>query len=197
MSYSFTGDAWQNYRHLPGADDERLSAEETKAGGVQAASEENGRGQHRPSTILRTQRLRALVAELSLRDMELVEMSRFLACSPSGARNYVVELSCAGVLIGPGPARMPDGRADKRFRLNPDPELVERFLIELSENRRNRPLAERYKPKLGALPAEAPFLHLVAKTGNGSSEYGAGNAWRDPLVTALFGARNCRGDKPV
>jgi hypothetical protein len=124
----------------------------------------------RPSTTRLDLNLRALVAELSRRDLGCTDVSRLLGCSPSSARNYIARLLDAGI-IGPRRGASAGGRATILYRLRPDADL----------SRLDR-LAEAAAP---AAPGD--------DTGAGDEVQGEPDAagarpgLRDPLVAAFFG----------
>lgn len=80
----------------------------------------------RPSSLLRIARLDALIAELSLREKGNLGAAAFLNCSVSTARNYLLELLDAGVIVT-GLNTVP-ACADKTvYRLSADHVLVAAF----------------------------------------------------------------------
>jgi hypothetical protein len=142
----------------------------------------------RPSTMLRTERLRGLIVELVARHMDIAEMSKFLACSQSAVRNYVHELTDAAVVVAPDGVRSMNGRLDKRYRLSMDRQSVERFLNGLSENVRDRRISTRRKAQVPMSLAQARYFHICLHDSGGGGEHANAKARRDPLVAALFGA---------
>jgi hypothetical protein len=115
----------------------------------------------RPSTTQLELNLRALVAEFALRDMGCVDVSLFLACSPSGARNYIKRLLDAGIVA--------PRRAGVRtvYRMKPYARLAD-------------------PPRIGAAPGgdRGPAIAAQAAVGHDPQ---ALPMMRDPLVAALFG----------
>jgi predicted transcriptional regulator len=75
----------------------------------------------RPSTAQLDLHLQALVAELSVRDMGCAEVSLFLGCSPSSARNYINRLLDAGI-VAPRRIGGACGRARILYRSRSAPE---------------------------------------------------------------------------
>jgi hypothetical protein len=140
----------------------------------------------RPSTLLRIERLGALVAAFSARDLGPAGIATLLRCSGSSARNYVAELLDAGV-VKPMPGDRAEGSVDKNvYRLNPNRRLVDAFLASLAAHgpdplTRATQITGRNHRHRGA-----SALDPVAACGNRSAAEMV--ARRDPLVTALFGA---------
>lgn len=88
----------------------------------------------RPSSMLRIERLDALIAELSLRGLGSFGVAALLDCSASSARNYLLELRDAGVVV-PGP-NSALACADKIvYRLSSDQLLVDGFKVALARSR--------------------------------------------------------------
>jgi hypothetical protein len=136
----------------------------------------------RPSTILRIERLRALIAELSTRQMDLTQIAGFLRCSPSGTRNYVSELVDATVLIAP------DAEAvrNKLYRLSTDLQKIHRFLAGIAAQEVSRGSARIDRRSHSSL-ADARYLHVLTAGAVSIREAEQLGARRDPLVEALFG----------
>jgi hypothetical protein len=140
----------------------------------------------RPSTLLRIERLGALVAAFSARDLGPAGIATLLRCSGSCARNYVTELVDAGV-VKPMPGDRSEACVDKNvYRLNPNRRLVDAFLASLEAYRpdaltRATHIAGHHDRHCGASAPDP-----LAACGNRSAAKMV--ARRDPLVTALFGA---------
>lgn len=120
----------------------------------------------RPSTTQLELNLRALVAEFTLRDMGCVDVSLFLACSPSGARNYIKRLLDAGI-VAPRRAGGTGGRGRTVYRMKPYARLAD-------------------PPRIGAAPGgdRGPAIAAQAAVCHDPQ---ALPMMRDPLVAALFG----------
>jgi hypothetical protein len=136
----------------------------------------------RPSTIQRLLNFRLLLAEFAVRDLGYGEAGALLACSNSGARNYITRLLDAGVVV-PRRTRGADGKDVAVFRLNPDPQVARGFLAMMERQRRVDTLAppqasQRIAPVGAGIPAIASPL---------CDEAGNAPPRRDPLVAALFG----------
>jgi hypothetical protein len=138
----------------------------------------------RPSTLLRIERLNALLAAFAVRDLGHADVAALLECSGSSARNYVFELIDSGVIRS---SHESDGRYDKAvYRLSPNRLLVDAFRASLADAQKNHQ------------KCDAPLARSVQDTGRDLREYRAGSdpacepgifsARRDPLVAALFGA---------
>lgn len=113
----------------------------------------------RPSSLRRVHNLRILVAAFAERDLGGGGVVGLLDCSASTARNYLLELMDARVIV-PHPRRQPAGSADRLlYRLSDERHVVNAFLAELN----------RWDGGAGALSAPDECDR------------------RDPLVAALFG----------
>ncbi|MEO7494999.1 MAG: hypothetical protein ABIT83_15415 [Massilia sp.] len=89
-------------------------------------------GTARPSSLRRVHNLRILVAAFSERDLGGGGVVGVLDCSPSTARNYLLELMDARVIV-PYPRRQPAGSADRLlYRLSDERHVVSAFLAELN-----------------------------------------------------------------
>ena len=137
----------------------------------------------RPSTILRIERLRALIAELSTREMDLTEIAGFLRCSPSGTRNYVSELVDATVLIAPD---VDASHRNKLSRLSPDLQKIHRFLAGIAAQEVSGGPVRIDRRSHSSL-ADARYLHVLTAGAVSIREAEQLGARRDPLVEALFG----------
>jgi hypothetical protein len=148
----------------------------------------------RPSTMVRTERLRALIGELSIRNMDWPEMSCFLACSQSAVRNYIRELEQAKVVFALRLLDSPDNRGSKKYRVNDDASLVERYMDGLSnaENLHLTPTKVRVRGRTSL--ADARYFHVLLGGECLNLAGGRDQIRRDPLVAALFGATNMRSD---
>lgn len=144
----------------------------------------------RPSTTRRHLRLRALIGELSARDMHTAAVAVFLECSHTAARNYLNELLEASVISW---RRSPDPSMRSGYRLNGDTGLVQNFLAGLTlprianMKRESKPAteAQSFGPRHFHIIADDRFLgvratHVLVR--------------RDPLVAALFGNESQRKD---
>lgn len=136
--------------------------------------------------MLRIERLGALVAAYSVRDLGPAGVATLLRCSGSSARNYVAELLDAGV-ITPMPGGWADGCADKNvYRLTPNRRLVEAFLVSLEACGPEALTRARQVRRHYDAPCAATLDNPLAQCGNwAAANFAPG---RDPLVTALFGA---------
>ena len=142
----------------------------------------------RPSTARRTEKLRALLAELSVRDMGYVAVAVHLKCSASSARNYVRELLDLRVIV-PSPIKQPAGAVDRAvFRLNVDTVCPCGFNWTDNTKRGSGNIA----PGSGMSELDADRIHRLFRPSPPNStstpRRATGTAWRDPLVTALFGS---------
>jgi hypothetical protein len=141
----------------------------------------------RPSTLLRIERLAALVAAFCVRDLGPAGTATLLRCSGSSARNYVAELLDADV-IKPIPAGRGEGCVDKNvYRLNPNRRLVDAFLASL------KGCGPGVLTRASQVRRDCHEAHCAGSSGDALAPCGhwpAANlgAGRDPLVTALFGA---------
>lgn len=145
----------------------------------------------RLSTLRRTERLLALLAELSIRDMDLLAMSFLLNCSQSAVRNYTFELLSAGVIVA-FPSKRTSAGGSKDYRLSADTRIVENFLSNLGEPRRGDIISAKHSRQLHKTLADARYFHIMWNDMNGSFEVNGAHARRDPLVAALFGVANMR-----
>jgi hypothetical protein len=121
----------------------------------------------RPSTARLDLNLRALAAEFSVRDMGCMDVSLFLGCSPSSARNYINRLLDAGIVVTRRTAAA-CGRTTVSYRARPNAGVTD--LPAIAEPRRAAPAPVR-AGGAGAdqRPDATPRL-------------------RDPLVAAFFGS---------
>lgn len=104
----------------------------------------------RPSSLLRIERLDALIAELSLRGLGSFGVAALLDCSASSARNYLLELRDAGVVVAD--ANSEPGCADKTvYRLSGDHFLVNGFKSSLSRSRGGADTVAARDPLVAAL----------------------------------------------
>lgn len=118
----------------------------------------------RPSTLLRIERLTALVAAFSARDLSLDDVAALLRCSASSARNYAFELADAGIILC-APPQPADRCADRHlFAITRQTALVDAFMAGLAN----------------------PGGFAVARASGGNPFPVV--VQRDPLVAALFGA---------
>ena len=117
----------------------------------------------RPSSSRLDLNLRALVAEFALREMCCVDVSLFLGCSPSSARNYINRLLDAGI-VAPRRIAGACGRTRVLYRARPGAGVAD--LPCMAEAPRAAPAPAPAPPDVG--PPDAFTL-------------------RDPLVAAFFG----------
>jgi hypothetical protein len=120
----------------------------------------------RPSTTQLDLNLRALVAEFALRDMGCIDVSLFLACSPSSARNYINRLLDAGI-VAPRRTGGTGGRSRTMYRMKPYARLADLPCIGAAPGGGRRP----------AIAAQAAVCR----------DPQAPPMMRDPMVAALFG----------
>lgn len=120
----------------------------------------------RPSTAQLDLNLRALIAEFSLRDMGCEDVSLFLGCSLSSARNYINRLLDAGYVA---PRRT--GGACRKTRVL---------------YRARRGAGDAILPSIAATPRTAPAPIDPGPPG-AADELNASLTLRDPLVAAFFG----------
>jgi hypothetical protein len=120
----------------------------------------------RPSTTQLDLNLRTLVAEFALRDMGCTDVSLFLACSPSSARNYINRLFDAGI-VAPRRAGGTGGRGRTVYRMKPCARMADLPCIGAAPGGDRRP----------AVAVQAAVCH----------DPQAPPMMRDPLVAALFG----------
>lgn len=141
----------------------------------------------RPSTLLRISRLDALLAALAVRDLPQVEVASLLRCSASSARNYVLGLVDAGVIL-PVPHGHANGRMYKAlYRLNPNQRTIASFRASL-EQAGECAVARSAWPVRQHGPGFEP-AGAVESPGCARPVIPPGGAVlrRDPLVSALFG----------
>jgi DNA-binding MarR family transcriptional regulator len=140
----------------------------------------------RPSTLLRIERLNALLAAFSVGDLNHADVAALLQCSGSSARNYVFELIDAGVIRSSH--GQSDGRYDRAvYRLSPNRLLVDAFRASLANTRKchdsRDALARSDGQDIACDLRQCPVFDAGS-----ASEAGSLAARRDPLVAALFGA---------
>lgn len=138
----------------------------------------------RPSTLLRIERLTALIAGFTPGVLQVADIAALLRCSLSSARNYIFELRDAG-LIGLAAGSPTNCGIDRMvFCLTADRARIDAFMTVLA----NPGLFDLTRAKTGArLCTVAP----VAAFENHALQPRASaivNVRRDPLVAALFGA---------
>lgn len=142
----------------------------------------------RASSARRIEQLRALVAELMMRDIGYVGVATLLKCSQSAARIYVQELRNAGIITA-SPIRQPPDCVDKfAYRLHSDPQQVRAFLATLSQPQRCNISSPRKGGHTDEASSNVRRFHIMQDDANISLRVSDAPAQRDPLVAALFGA---------
>lgn len=142
----------------------------------------------RVSSARRIEQLRALVAELMMRDIGYVGVATLLQCSKSAARMYVQELRGAGMITA-RPIRQPADCVDKlAYRLHSDPQQVQAFLAKLSQSQRCNITSQRNGGQKVEASSNVRRFHIMQDDANISLMVSEAPAQRDPLVTALFGS---------
>ncbi len=142
----------------------------------------------RRSTLRRIEKLKALVGELAVRELDVHAAARFLQCSPSSARNYILEL-CGAAIAMPPFGTPGDCAADgQAYHLNAlvDGEQIHHFLEQLAAPR----ICGAARSK-GGRPAGVRcggrYFHIMGDDTKFALQPGIAPTRRDPLVAALFG----------
>ena len=140
----------------------------------------------RPSTGRRLDKLQALLAELSRRDLDVAAAASFLRCSHSTARSCLYELRAADVAC-----QLPPPQAEQHdclcFRATSDPTQIGYFLEQLEAARQGDTVTVRKAPTR-ALRSGGSSFHILGDDAKFALRLSRAKARRDPLVTALFGA---------
>jgi hypothetical protein len=150
----------------------------------------------RPSTVVRNARLRALIAELSVRKMTFVEMALMLQCSESTVRQYVRALARADVVLFANKHEAGASGCCKSYSLNNDPPTLIRFLDSLAETADGSARTFGGSPRLPASLASPRYVHEVFEK-HACRVVDELRAQRDPLVAALFGTSSGSAQEAV
>lgn len=139
--------------------------------------------QGRATTLRRRVTIRALIAELALRDMNHWAVADFLNCSCSTARTYMKELLEAGVVKLPqrGAGKFILDRAP--YSLSGAAEAIEQFLDSLTDA---ESVSTDYSKGFNGL-LNGQRVHIPSGDPGFPTRLERPRARRDPLVTALFG----------
>ncbi|MFS2136240.1 hypothetical protein [Duganella sp. Dugasp56] len=153
--------------------------------GLEAGLEATTPSAARPSTGRRLDKLQALLAELSRRDLDVAAAASFLRCSPSTARSCLYELRAAEVAC-----QLPSTQVAQHdclcFRATSDPTQIGYFLELLEAARLGDTVTVRKAPSR-ALRSGGSSFHILGDDVKFALRLSRAKARRDPLVAALFG----------
>ncbi len=142
----------------------------------------------RRSTLRRIEKLKALLGELAVRELDVHAAACFLQCSSSSARNYMLELCGAAIALPPMGA-MGDCAADgQTYHLNAllGGEQIHHFLEQLAAPRLCG--AARSKGiRSASVRCGGRYFHIMADDTSFALQPRITPLRRDPLVAALFG----------
>lgn len=138
----------------------------------------------RPSTTRRAGKLRLLLDELALRELDVAAAAALLQVSSSSVRNYLHELHDAGIAA---PSADAGGRWVEAsvYRLCADADRVRDFLAQVAAARMARARPANHNPvwRNGGC-----LFHIMGDDVKFALSAGSAHPRRDPLVAALFGA---------
>jgi len=142
----------------------------------------------RRSTLRRIEKLQALVAELTVRELDVHAAAHFLQCSPSSARNYILEL-CDAAIAMPPPGAGECAADGQTYHLNAlaDGEQIRHYLAQLAAPRLRGSAASKGRRPSGLRCGER-YFHIIADDTQFALQPSIAPVQRDPLVAALFGA---------
>lgn len=141
----------------------------------------------RPSSMRKLDRMRTLVGQMSMRDMDSMDIAELLRCSHTAARNYLSELLQAGVVISNRGRALGGGAIRLGFRLTGDTNMVERYLAALHASTSAEFLSRRVSQAPDEIKAKRHF-HVMGDDRFLTVRVTLQPVRRDPLVAALFGA---------
>lgn len=140
----------------------------------------------RASSARRIERLHRLAAELAVREIGYIGITKLLNCSQSAARGYVQEFRDAG-LITSRPNRQLPRCVDKiTYRLLCDSQLACAVLAKLTDFQRCTKPSETQGREVEQ-SSTACRIHIMGGDAKIALRSRNGPAQRDPLVAALFG----------
>ena len=157
----------------------------------QSGKARNSAGTRQPSSSRRIDNLLAIVRELAYRDMTIADVGALLGFSDSGARNYIRELSDAGLMeISARISKMAGHAGQPVFTLTQDSVAIDSFLEAMAERKRLGWVAPRSAEPLPV--RRGSRFHLLDGDSSFVPTERVRCAARDPLVAALFGAAPIR-----
>lgn len=140
-------------------------------------------GHQRDATKRRIENMRALIAEISTRDMDALEICELIQFTRSGGRKYIRDLTRVGVIcvLPKGPNR----NETPVFRLVGNADCIAKFMASI-----DRPLPTAAPRKAMPPPVAVPgsCVHICADDLNHTFRINRKPVQRDPLVAAIFGA---------
>lgn len=136
------------------------------------------------STLRRQVTMKALIAELTLREMNHWAVADFLQCSCSAARNYMKELLEAGVVKLPPRGREKYVIDRAPYSISADAGAIERFLV--SQAGREKASGTCGQGFNGLLNGQR--VHIASGDMSFPMRFDSPRVHRDPLVSALFGS---------
>lgn len=139
----------------------------------------------RLSTQRRIERLKTLLSELAVRDLNHFDVARLFECSLSAARNYMRELRDAAVVILPTAAVGKSKLDEARYQLSPHVWLVQDFI----DAKYYGSVLAAGRPQRCASASAPRHFHILADDVKHAVKINNCPARRDPLVAALFGER--------
>jgi hypothetical protein len=116
-------------------------------------------------------RLLYLIDQFHSRDVGYKGAAQMLRCSPARARQYLHELLNNGIIMKCLHMMPQDSPDERGFCLNPEPDVVRRFVAELGAQ----------------VESQSSAVRVCVPEHNDSAKSIEREVWRDPLVIALFG----------
>ena len=130
-----------------------------------------------------------LVLELTARDLTIPQAAEHLGMTQAGAKNYIRDLRGANLVTSVGHIRGTAGQPAPIWHLTSDKAAIDQYMAALREGKApKRPIGPRATLLGQALKDPARHLHMLRDDTHYAPTIHRFKPFRDPLVTALFGA---------